>query len=63
MHACPVDHPALPALFDPMVANSPVLWSVLEGHNPGRALVYSVPDPSQCVIRTDQILEVEPQFR
>lgn len=53
MHECPVDHPALPALFDPAVPNGPVLWSVLEGRNTGRALVDSIQDPSQCVIRTD----------
>jgi hypothetical protein len=61
MHECPVDHPALLTLFDPMVPNSPVLWSVLEGRNPGRALVDSVPEPSQCVIRTDRFLRLNPR--
>jgi RimJ/RimL family protein N-acetyltransferase len=56
VHECPVDHPALPALFDPTVPNSPVLWSVLEGRNTGRALVDSIQSPSQCVIRTDAVL-------
>jgi RimJ/RimL family protein N-acetyltransferase len=56
VHECPVDHPALPALFDPTVPNSPVLWSVLKGRNTGRALGDSIQDPSQCVIRTDAVL-------
>jgi RimJ/RimL family protein N-acetyltransferase len=56
VHECPVDHPALPALFDPTVPNSAVLWSVLEGRNSGRAVVDSIQDPSQCVIRTDAVL-------
>lgn len=56
MHECPIDHPALPALFDTTVPDSPVLWSVLEGRNTGRALVDSIQHPAQCVIRTDAAL-------
>jgi len=56
VHECSIDHPALPALFDPTVPDSPVLWSVLEGRNTGRALVDSIQNPSQCVIRTDAAL-------
>jgi hypothetical protein len=29
MHECPVDHPALPALFDSAVPDNPVLWAAL----------------------------------
>ena len=31
MQECPLDHPALPSLFDPKVPDNPVLWSVLKG--------------------------------
>ncbi len=56
MHECPVDHPALPTLFDPSVPNSPVLWAVLKGRHAGRALVDDFWHPSQCVLRTDAVL-------
>ncbi len=54
-HMCPIDHPALPALFDLAVPNSSVLWSVIEGRNAGRAWVDCIQTPSQCVIRTDAV--------
>ena len=53
---CPVDHPALPALFDPAVPDNPVLWAVLRGCHAGRALVDDIQRPSQCVLRTDAVL-------
>lgn len=56
MHECPVDHPALPTLFDPSVPDSPVLWAVLKGRHAGRAVVDDVRRPSQCVLRTDAVL-------
>ncbi len=56
MHECPIDHPALPTLFDPTVPDNPVLWAVLKGRNAGRACVDNVRNPSQCVLRTDAIL-------
>jgi RimJ/RimL family protein N-acetyltransferase len=56
MHECPVDHPALQALFDPTVPDSPVLWAVLVGRYGGRALVDDIQNPSQCVLRTDAVL-------
>ncbi len=56
MHECPIDHPALPTLFDPTVPNNSVLWAVLKGRNAGRACVDNIQNPSQCVLRTDAIL-------
>ena len=56
MHECAVNHPALPALFDPDVPDNPVLWAVLEGHHTGKALVDNLHHPSQCVLRTDAVL-------
>jgi GNAT superfamily N-acetyltransferase len=51
-----VDHPALPALFDPTVPDNPVLWAVLKGRHAGRAVVDDAQNPSQCVLRTDAVL-------
>lgn len=48
--------PDLPALFDADVPNSPMLFAVLRGHNPGRAFVDEATQPSQCVIRTNEAL-------
>jgi RimJ/RimL family protein N-acetyltransferase len=56
MHECPVDHPALPTLFDPSVPDNPALWAVFKGRHAGRALVDDVRHPSQCVLRTDAVL-------
>jgi GNAT superfamily N-acetyltransferase len=53
---CPVNHPALPALFDPMIPDHPALWAVLEGRHTGRAMVDNVEHPTQCVLRTDAAL-------
>ena len=48
----PTDGPALEALFDPDLPNSPALWAVLQGRCTGRALVDDVQAPRQCVLRT-----------
>src|SRR4030042_1945028 len=53
MIECPSNPPGLPALFDPNVPNNPALWAVFHGRLDGRALVDSLPNPSQCVLRTD----------
>ena len=36
MIECPINHPALPGLFDPQIPNNPALWAVLEGRHAGR---------------------------
>lgn len=56
MQECPLDHPALPSLFDPQVPDNPVLWSVLKGCHSGKTVVDKIPDPTQCVVRTDALL-------
>src|SRR5512136_1454024 len=56
MIECPVNHPALPALFDPMIPDHPALWAVLKGRHTGRAMVDNVEHPTQCVLRTDAAL-------
>jgi hypothetical protein len=56
MIECPVNHPALPALFDPSVPDHPALWAVLRGCHTGRAMVNNVEYPTQCVLRTDAAL-------
>lgn len=56
MHACPIDHPALPMLFDQTAPNHPVLWAVLRGRHAGTAWVDDVRNPSLCVLRTDALL-------
>jgi len=53
---CPVNHPALPALFDPAVPDNPALWAVLKGRHTGRAVVDDVEHSTQCVLRTDAAL-------
>jgi GNAT superfamily N-acetyltransferase len=56
MLECPIDHPALPGLFDPHVPNNPALWAVFEGRHSGKAFVDDLNIPSQCVLRTDAAL-------
>jgi RimJ/RimL family protein N-acetyltransferase len=56
MLECPIDHPALPGLFDPQVPNNPALWAVFEGRHFGNAFVDDLDIPSQCVLRTDASL-------
>jgi len=56
MIECPVDHPALPSLFDPHIPNNPALWAVFQGHHAGRALVDDIQHPSHCVVRTEAVL-------
>ena len=56
MIECPVNHPALPALFDPMIPDHPALWAVLKGRHTGRAMVDNVEHPTHCVLRTDAAL-------
>lgn len=50
MIKCPVDHPALPALFDPLVPNNPALWAVFQGRHTGIALVDDLQKPTECVL-------------
>ncbi len=56
MIECPVDHPALPTLFDPMIPDHPALWAVLKGRHAGRAMADDAEHPTQCVLRTDAAL-------
>jgi hypothetical protein len=69
LNACPIaerkytfmlevstSHPGLPALFDVEIPNSPMLFAVLRGQNPGRAFVDHATNPSQCGIRTNEAL-------
>jgi RimJ/RimL family protein N-acetyltransferase len=56
MIECPVDHPALPRLFNPHVPNNPALWAVFQGRHFGRAMVDNPLHPSQCVLRTEAVL-------
>jgi len=49
-------HPNLPALFDPKISNNPILFATLMGHTPGRAWVDDPGNPSQCVVRVDELL-------
>jgi len=53
MIECPVEHLALPKLFDPHVPNNPALWAVFQGRHAGRALVDDLQHPLQCVLRTE----------
>ena len=52
MIECPTNHPGLPALFDPHVPNNPSLWAGFHERLAGRALVDSMPNPTQCLLRT-----------
>lgn len=56
MFECPVNHPALPGLFDPHIPNNPALWAVFQGKYAGRALVDDQEHPLQCVLRTEAVL-------
>jgi RimJ/RimL family protein N-acetyltransferase len=56
MIECPINHPALPTLFDPHVPNNPALWAVFHGRHIGRALVDNLKKPAQCVVRTEAVL-------
>ncbi len=53
---CPIDHPALPDLFDAHVPNNPALWAVFHGRHAGRALVDDIHKPMQCLLRTEAAL-------
>ncbi len=53
MIECPTNHPDLPSLFDPYVPNNPLLWAVFNQRQAGRALVDSLPNPTQCLLRTE----------
>jgi len=61
----PATHPSLPALFDPEIPNSPMLFAILRGDNPGRAFVDDATNPSHAVVRTNEALiflsQVAPQ--
>ncbi len=56
MIECPVDHPALPQLFDPHVPNNAALWSVLLGRHRGKVVVDNLERPTQCVVHTDAVM-------
>jgi GNAT superfamily N-acetyltransferase len=56
MIECPVNHPALPGLFDPHLPNNPSLWAVFLGRHAGRAVVDDLQYPSLCLLRTEAIL-------
>jgi GNAT superfamily N-acetyltransferase len=56
MYDFPFNAPVLQDLFDPYLPNSPALWAVLKGNYTGKAVVDSVQNPSQCVLRTDATL-------
>ena len=45
MPAIDVRHPALPELFDPDLPNAPMLFGILEGHLPGRAVADDAEHP------------------
>ena len=53
MIECPTSHPGLPALFNPFVPNNPSLWAVFLERQAGRALVDSLTNPTQCLLRTE----------
>jgi RimJ/RimL family protein N-acetyltransferase len=56
MIECPIDHPALPGLFNPHVPNNPALWAVFNRRHTGQAVVDELEQPSQCVLRTDAVM-------
>jgi GNAT superfamily N-acetyltransferase len=47
-----VSHPGLPALFDPSTPNAPMLFAVLEGALPGRALADDPDAPTVAAVQT-----------
>jgi RimJ/RimL family protein N-acetyltransferase len=53
---CPVNHPALPGLFDPHTPNNPALWAVLLGRHRGKALVDDSQNPRECLVHTEASL-------
>jgi RimJ/RimL family protein N-acetyltransferase len=56
MNDCPVDHPALPGLFDLQIPNNPALWAVFLGRHSGQAVVDDLSRPSRCMLRTDAVM-------
>lgn len=46
-------HPALLPLFDPQIANHPMLFATLLDHNPGHAFVDDVAAPTQGMVQTN----------
>jgi GNAT superfamily N-acetyltransferase len=54
----PIDvrHPALPALFDPSTPNAPMLFAVLEGALPGRAIADHPDAPTVAAVQTSEWL-------
>jgi GNAT superfamily N-acetyltransferase len=63
----PIDYQKMATLFDADIPNRPMLFAILLGHNPGRAVVDDAAHPSQCMIRTNDALvfvsrQVEHEF-
>jgi RimJ/RimL family protein N-acetyltransferase len=56
IYDCPVDHPALPGLYNTHIPNNPPLWAAFQGRHTGRAVVDDMLSPTQCVLRTDMCL-------
>jgi len=52
----PIDYQKMAKLFADDIPNRPMLFSILLGHNPGRAVVNEAAHPSQCMIRTNDAL-------
>jgi GNAT superfamily N-acetyltransferase len=50
----PIDvrHPSLPGLFDPAIPNAPMLFAILEGRLPGRAVADDPHDPTLAAVQT-----------
>jgi GNAT superfamily N-acetyltransferase len=49
-------NPTLPGLFKGHLPNKAQLWAVLQGRAIGSAVVDRLPNPSECMIRTDAAL-------
>jgi RimJ/RimL family protein N-acetyltransferase len=49
-------NPTLPGLFTDHLPNKAQLWAVLQGRATGSAVVDCMPNPSECMIRTDAAL-------
>ena len=54
MPAIDVRHPALPALFDPQGPNAPILFGILEGRLPGRAIADDPAEPRVAGVQDGQ---------
>ena len=54
----PIDvrHPALPDLFDPALPNAPMLFAILEGRLPGRAIADDPLDPRLAGVQSAEAI-------